>query len=69
MKRNEEIRIIMKGNRIITRRDLFEKKELFHKELAKIPFEEKIKILVHLQKIANSIQASSKKKQRIWEIY
>jgi len=69
MKRNEEIRIIMKGNRIITRRDLFEKKELFHKELAKIPFEEKIKILVQLQKIANSIQASSKKKQRIWEIY
>ena len=57
MKKDEEIKIIMKGNRIITRKDLFEKKELFHKELAKIPFEEKIKILVRLQKIANSIQA------------
>lgn len=63
-----DIKIIMKGNRIITRRDLFEKKEEFHREQAKLPFEEKIKILVQLQKIANSIQISSKKKQRIWEI-
>jgi len=48
--------------------DLFKAKESFHKELAKIPFEEKIKILVRLQKIANSIQTSSKEKQRIWKI-
>lgn len=45
--------------------DLFEVKELFHKEQAKLPFEEKIKILVRLQKIANSIQKSSKKKQMV----
>ncbi len=32
--------------------DLFKVKELFHKEQAKLPFEEKIKILVRLQKIA-----------------
>jgi len=56
MKKDEEIKIVMKGNRIITRKDLFRKKELFHKELAKMPFEEKMKILIHLQKIANSIQ-------------
>ena len=49
-------------------KDLFKAKELFHKELAKLPFEEKIKILIHLQKIANGIQTSSRKKQRIWKI-
>jgi len=49
-------------------KDLFKAKELFHKELAKLPFEEKIKILVHLQKIANGIQTSSKKKKMIWKI-
>ncbi len=47
---------------------LFKAKELFHKELAKLPFEEKIKILVQLQKIANGIQTSSKKKKMIWKI-
>jgi len=49
-------------------KDLFKAKELLHKELAKMPFEEKIKILVRLRKIANSIQRSSKRKQRIWKI-
>ena len=49
-------------------KDLFKAKELFHRELAKLPFEEKIKILVHLQKIANGTQPSSSKKQRIWKI-
>ena len=48
-------------------KDLFKAKELFHKELAKLPFEEKIKILIRLQKIADGIQTSSKKKQRIWK--
>ncbi len=47
---------------------LFKAKELFHIEFAKLPFEEKIKILIHLQEIANGIQTSSKKKQRIWKI-
>ena len=65
MKENEEIEIIMKGNRKITRKDLFEKMELFHKQLAKIPFEQKIRMLVRLQEIADSI----KKKQRAWRIF
>ncbi|MBL7074943.1 hypothetical protein ISS37_06870 [candidate division KSB1 bacterium] len=56
------VKIITKGNSTITRRDLFEKKEEFHREQAKLPFEEKIKILVQLQKIANSIQKSRNKK-------
>jgi|GEM_PF-1330674 len=68
------VKIIMKGNRIITRRDLFEKKEEFHREQAKLPFEEKIKMLVQLQKIANSVQNFSKsrrsgfKKGMIWQL-
>ena len=61
-KKVREIKIITKGNRIITRRELFEKKEEFHREQAKLPFEEKIKILTRLQKIANTIHTSSKKK-------
>lgn len=48
--------------------DLFREKELFHKELAKLSFEEKMKILVRLQKIANTIQPSLKKKKMIWKI-
>ena len=51
---------------------LFKAKISFHKELAKIPFEEKIEILVRLQKMANGIQAFStkqrKRRQKIWEI-
>jgi hypothetical protein len=64
-KKNEEIKIIMKGNRKITRKELFEKKELFHKHLTQIPFEQKIRMLVRLQEIADSI----KKKQRDWRIF
>lgn len=47
---------------------LFREKELFHNELAKLPFEEKIKRLVRLQKIAQTIRPSPQKKQMIWKI-
>lgn len=65
MEKKEQTKIIMKGRRKITRRELFEKKELFHERLAKIPFEQKIRMLVRLQEIADSI----KKKQRTWRIF
>jgi len=65
IRKSEETKIIMKGNRQISRKELFEKKELFHKQLAKIPFEQKIRMLVRLQEIADSI----KKKQRAWRIF
>ena len=68
MRKDEEIKIITRGSRIKTRRELFEKKELFHKQMAKIPFERKIEMLVHLQEIANTILPSSKKKQAVWKI-
>jgi len=51
--------------------DLFKAKESFHRELAKMPFEEKIRILVRLQKIANGIRKASPKKEegrKAWEI-
>lgn len=62
MNKDKNAKIVMGDNRIITRMELFKKKELFHKELAKIPFEEKIKILISLQKIVNTIQKPSKPK-------
>lgn len=57
----------MKNKEIYTKEieKLFEAKDLFHKELANIPFDEKIKILVSLQKTANSIQ---RRPGKIWEI-
>ena len=61
-KRIGKMKILMNGNRIITRKDLFGKKEDFHREQAKLPFEEKIKILTRLQEIANSIHKSLKGK-------
>lgn len=67
-KKDEDIKIIMKNGKVVTRSDLFKKKEDFHKEQAKLPFEEKIKILVNLQKIANSIKRSKKKQEMIWKM-
>lgn len=46
---------------VIIRQNLFENKEKFHKEQAKLPFEEKIKILVKLQEIASRIKEDSGK--------
>ena len=64
------LRIYTMANKEINR--LFKAKISFHKELSKMPFEEKIKILVQLQKMANGIQAFStnqkKSRQKIWEI-
>ena len=62
------IKIVLNSNKIITRDELFRRKEKFHKEQALLPFEEKIKILVQLQKLANSIKKSSRTKKFIWKI-
>lgn len=43
---------IIIGGKIITRKDLFKRKEKFRRVKALMPFEEKIKALVDLQKIA-----------------
>jgi hypothetical protein len=65
--KNDEIKIAIKKDRIITRKQLFERKEKFHKEQATVPFEEKIKILVKLQEIAICIKGDSEKTM-IWKI-
>ena len=44
--------------------NIFEAKRSFHRELAKISFEEKIKILFHLQEIADNIKGSLRKTQK-----
>ena len=60
------MRIVTRNNRIITRRELFKEKEVFHKEQAKLPFREKIKILIQLQRIATSIRGGFKKTGKVW---
>jgi hypothetical protein len=45
---------IVIGDKTLTKEELFKEKEDFRKEQAKLPFEEKIKVLIDLQKIAYS---------------
>lgn len=48
---------------------IFKAKEQFHKKQAKIPFEEKLKILVRLQEIANEIgHYSGHTKRTVWNV-
>lgn len=51
-----------KNNNLIIHKELFESKGKFHKEQAKLPFEEKIKILIRLQEIACVIKHDGKKR-------
>ncbi|MBW2040222.1 MAG: hypothetical protein JRI46_11660 [Deltaproteobacteria bacterium] len=53
-------------DKIITRKEFFEEKERFRKAQATLSFEEKIKRLVDLQKIAYSW--GEKKDVTIWEL-
>ena len=49
----EDNQKIVIGDKIITRKELFEEKEKFRKARAGMSFEEKIKALIGLQKIAS----------------
>lgn len=53
------------GERVLTREDLFREEEAFRKERARLPLEEKIRILVELQKLA---RGWGKKDVLVWEI-
>jgi len=66
--KNKKMKIVLSPDKIITRDELFRRKEKFHKEQALLPFEEKIKILVQLQKLANEFKKSSRQKKWIWRI-
>ncbi len=59
-RKSDETRIVVGDNRVIRRSDLFQRKDEFRKKQARLPFEEKIRILVRLQGIAKSAQASSR---------
>jgi len=63
MKKN----LIMKNKKVIE--TIFKNKELYHKQMADLPFEEKIRIVVKLQKLANEIKSiKGEKKGRVWAI-
>ena len=49
----EDNQKILIGDKIITRKELFKEKQKFRKVKAQMPFEEKIKALIGLQKIAS----------------
>lgn len=53
-------------DRTFTREELFRREEDFREERAKLPFEEKIRILVELQKLAKSW--GGKKDLIVWKI-
>ena len=62
---DDEQKIVI-GDRVLRRQDLFQGEERARRARAKFPFEEKIKILVHLQKLAYGW--GRKKDVIIWEI-
>lgn len=61
----DQMKIEVGHHRVITRKEFFEDNEKFHREQAKLPFEEKIKILIKLQEIAVSIKGESGIR-RVW---
>lgn len=64
--KNNEIKILIKDNKVITLEELFKGKADTRKEMAKLPFEEKIRHLVELQKLAYSW--GNKKDVIVWKI-
>jgi len=64
--KDDEIKILIKGNKVITLRELFEGKKETRKEMAKLPFTEKIGQLIELQKLASSW--GNKKDVIVWKV-
>jgi len=52
--KDEEIKIIVRDNKIITLKDLFKGKQETRKKMANLPFEKKINMLISLQETAHS---------------
>jgi len=48
--------------------NIFDSKKEFHRSQAKLPIEEKIKILIELQKIGKIANPEKTKDRRVWEI-
>ena len=49
--------------------DIFKAKERFHKDRAKLPFEDKIRILVQLQQIAEEVSIHKKGKKHLLPVW
>lgn len=47
----ENTKIKLRAGKIVTLDELFKAKEQFHRELSRLPFEEKIKILMNMRRI------------------
>ena len=60
------MKIRTSDGRLLTREEFFRENEKFHEGRARLPFEEKVKILVELQKIAAGIRPE--KKKSVWRI-
>lgn len=50
--------------------EIFLRKKVFHQDRSRLPIEEKVKILIELQKIAIAIhpQSGSNAKRTVWKI-
>ncbi len=62
----KEIKILTRDNRVINLKELFESKQEARKGLAGLSFEEKVKILVDLQRLAWSW--GGRKDVLIWKL-
>ena len=62
----EDKQKIVINNKIVTRKELFKKKEKFRNVQAGMPFVKKIKALIDLQRIANSW--GGRKNIMIWKL-
>lgn len=54
MENDSDLRIMTRDGKILTLREMYEEHEKTHAEQAELPFEEKIKVLVDLQRLASS---------------
>lgn len=48
----DRVKIVTKDNEIISLKELYERKKIARKEMAKLSFEEKIGMLIDLQRLA-----------------
>lgn len=56
MNDSNDKKYIFPNGRILTREQIFESKEMFHREQAKLPYEEKVEMVKDLQKIIKNMR-------------
>ncbi len=63
---DDTVKIVMRDNAVMTLRELFESERETRKEQAKLPFEEKVRILVTLQRLA--VEWGRKTDVIVWDV-